>query len=194
MPGVKRGLFDDRLHGLVSWPGSVIVRWEDPGNRLENVWNLEIIAFVDHKRLHGLDTIQAGDLFGVEFEQAEAFLEQHHENQVETTGDHADRHHPPDPAKRFAFFHQIHGAQFDPHHDDPMEGNRLRIHQTDDIQDAFFLELAHPGTDRVLGNPEVFSNYFIGLSALLQMADDGNVQFVDLHPAPFINMTDDYKI
>ena len=71
---------------------------------LKDIRYLQIIAFINHKGLHGLHALQPGYLFGVELQQAETLFEQHHEDQVEPTGDHTHRYHTANAAEFFTLF------------------------------------------------------------------------------------------
>ena len=93
----------------------------------------------------------------------------------------ADRDHPSELAEFPGFFLQIHGLQLDPEIEQAVTAEDIDPDIAGYLEDTVLDHPVDPGAYRILGNGQLPGNQFIGFAAVFQVADNLDIDWVDLH-------------
>ena len=75
---------------------------------LKYVWDLQIVALIYHKGLHGLNVLYPGYFLCIEFQQTKTSIQKNYQNEIVSARYHAYRNYPLQFAEFFPFFDKVH--------------------------------------------------------------------------------------
>ena len=111
---------------------------------LEDIGNLQIVAFIDNETFHRLDPIYFCDMLGDELKKIETIVEQDLQNEVVATGHDRRRQDSGQTAEILPFPGNIEIGELDTEIEKAVSFQGFGIDVAGEVKNAFFAEFVDP--------------------------------------------------